>query len=132
MKEWSDVLGEDNLAYIQSHDIACAYSVLSLDHEDIARLVFSQQGHKLLYNGQETGMENKIWKDLREIKEPETKGRFEKLIALGLPIVNAAALAAQLSRENARQPIQWGNNPKLHDLYKELIAKDKKEREQYV
>ncbi len=27
MKEWSDVLGEDNLAYIQSHDVACAYSV---------------------------------------------------------------------------------------------------------
>lgn len=132
MKEWSDVLGEDNLAYIQSHDIACAYSVLSLDHEDIARLVFSQQGHKLLYNGQETGMENKIWKDLREIEEPETKGRFEKLIALGLPIVNAAALAAQLSRENARQPINWDNNPVLHDLYKELIAKDKKEREQYA
>lgn len=126
MKEWSDVLGEDNLSYIQSHDIACAYSVLSLDHEDIARLVFSQQGHKLLYNGQETGMENKIWKDLREIKEPETKGRFENLTALGLPIVNAAALAAQLSRENARQPIQWNNNPELHKLYKELIAKDKK------
>lgn len=29
-------------------------------------------------------------------------------------------------------PSQWGNNSELHELYKELIAKDKKEREQYV
>ena len=54
------------------------------------------------------------------------------MVSRGVPIVNAAALVAQLSRENARQPIQWNNNPELHELYKELIAKDKKEREQYA
>lgn len=125
IKEWSEVLGEDNVAYIQSHDIACAHSVLGLDHEDIAQLVFSQKGHKLLYNGQETGMENKIWHKFEDINEPETTQRFEELKELGMPVTIAKALAAQLSRENARQPIKWDNNPELTNLYKELIAKEK-------
>lgn len=125
MKEWSQVLGENNLAYIQSHDIACASSVLGLQHETLAKLQFSLNGHKLLYNGQETGMENKIFKSLDEIKEPETHQRFDALVKVGIPNIIAKAISLQLSRENARLPIQWGKDPQLVQLYRKLIANNK-------
>lgn len=127
MKEWSDYLGEDNLAYIQNHDIACAYSVLNLDHKDIADLLFAQKGHKILFNHQEWGMENPIWQSLAEIDEVETWDRFKHLKELGVPHMQAAALSAQLSRENARRPeILWDFD--LWRYYQELIQKDKLNR----
>lgn len=127
MKEWSEYLGDDNLAYIQNHDIACAYSILNLDHIDIAELLFSQSGHKILFNFQEWGMENRLWMNLGEIDEVETWDRFYHMKAIGIPGIQASALAAQLSRQNARQPkINWDNN--LWNFYKKLIEIDKQYR----
>lgn len=127
MKEWSDYLTNDNLAYIQNHDIACAYSILNLDHDDIADLLFAQNGHKIIFNFQEWGMANPIWENLYEIDEVETWDRFKHLKKLGVPYIQAAALAAQLSRENARRPIViWDDD--LWNHYRELIIKDKLNR----
>lgn len=127
MNEWSEYLGENNLAYVQNHDIACAYSVLNLDHQDIAELLFAQKGHKIIYNFQEWGMENPLWQSLAEIDEVETWDRFKHLKELGVPYIQAAALAAQLSRENARRPeILWDVD--LWRSYQELIQKDKLNR----
>lgn len=124
MKEWSEYLGDDNLAYIQNHDIACAYSILNLDHVDLAELLFSQSGHKILFNFQEWGMENRLWMNLGEIDEVETWDRFNHMKAMGIPGIQASALAAQLSRQNARQPkINWDHN--LWNFYKKLIEIDK-------
>ena len=127
MKEWSEYLGDDNLAYIQNHDMACAYSVLNLDHKDIADLLFAQKGHKIIFNFQEWGMENPIWKNLLDINEVETWDRFNHLKELGMPRMQAAALAAQLSRENARRPkINWDTD--LWSHYHTLIMLDKLNR----
>lgn len=127
MKKWSDYLKSDNLAYIQNHDIACAYNILNLDHTDIAELLFAQNGHKILYNFQEWGLENPIWPSLTAIDEVETWDRFKHLNDLGVPYITAQALAAQLSRENARRPkILWDKD--LWILYHELIEKDKLKR----
>lgn len=127
MKEWSEYLGADNLAYIQNHDIACAYSILNLDHVDIADLLFAQNGHKIIFNFQEWGMENPIWENLGDIDEVETWDRFKHLKELGVPFVQASALAAQLSRENARRPnMKWDTD--LWSRYKTCITLDKLNR----
>ncbi|MDV4829863.1 alpha-amylase family glycosyl hydrolase [Enterococcus faecium] len=125
LEEWSDVLGEDNLSYVQNHDIACAPSILSLDAFSIADMLFSQNGHVLIYNGQETGQTNKLWHSLDEFTEPETKNRYELLISEGVKPIMAFGLAAYLSRENARQPIDWINDLELTEHYKELIKQKK-------
>lgn len=124
MKKWGDELGENNLSYLQCHDIACAYNVLALDHKDIADLLFSQKGHKIIYNFQEWGMENQEWDNLEQINEVETFDRALKLKQLGVPEQQANALAMQLSRENARRPkINFDCDLRQH--YRELIKKDK-------
>lgn len=127
MNDWSDYLGTDNLAYIQNHDMACASSILNLDHYAIADLLFSQQGHKIIYNFQEWGLENPKYNSINDIDEVETYERFKHLQALGLDLKIAEHLAIELSRENARHPrILWDSS--FYEYYKSLIKEDKHNR----
>lgn len=121
MKHWSDVLGDDNVSYIQSHDIACAYDILDMTHEDIAKLVFSNNGHKLIYNGQETGLINTVVNS----NEPETLNRINYFVDHGMLLNEATLLANKLSRDNSRVRFNWDNNVKLTELYKKLIKATK-------
>lgn len=132
MEEWSEILRENNLSYVSNHDIALPTSILSIDPFSIADVLFMQKGHKIIFNGQEFGQKNKLWHSLDEFTEPETQNRYETLKKQGVKPIIAYALSMYLSRENARQPIPWGENYELKEHYKELIAKDKKERERYV
>ena len=121
MKHWSDVLGDNNVSYIQSHDIACAYNILNMTHEDIAKLVFSNNGHKLIYNGQETGLINTVVNS----KEPETLNRIDYFVEHGMSLNEATLLANKLSRDNSRVRFNWNNNVELTELYKKLIKATK-------
>lgn len=121
MKEWSEILGESNVSYIQSHDIACAYNMMRMNHYDLANLVFSQNGHKLIYNGQETGMVNNVTNS----REPETIDRVNTFINLGMPYDEANITANNMSRDNARQAINWNNNVHLTQYYKELCVSER-------
>lgn len=121
MKHWSDVLGDNNVSYIQSHDIACAYDILDMTHEDIAKLVFSNNGHKLIYNGQETGLINTVVNS----NEPETLNRINYFVDHGMLLNEATLLANKLSRDNSRVRFNWDNNVKLTELYKKLIKATK-------
>lgn len=121
MKEWSEVLGESNVSYIQSHDIACAYNMMGMSHYELADLVFSHNGHKLIYNGQETGMVNTVVNS----REPETISRINDFVKSGMTYDEAKLTANNISRDNARQLIDWNNNLYLTQYYKELCVSHK-------
>lgn len=121
MTEWSEVLGDSNVSYIQSHDIACAYDMMNMSHFELADLVFSHNGHKLIYNGQETGMVNTVFNS----REPETISRTNDFVNLGMTYDDAKMTANKISRDNARQIISWDNNPTLTQYYKDLCVSER-------
>lgn len=121
MRLWSDKLGDANVSYVQNHDLACAYDMLGISHEAICNLQFSMNGHKLIYNGQETGMENSVVGST----EPETIGRIERFVKDGMKLADAKALADKLSRDNSRVPINWENNISLTHYYRDRIRESK-------
>nr|DAF84347.1 MAG TPA: alpha,alpha-phosphotrehalase [Caudoviricetes sp.] len=97
------------------------FKEMGMNHYEIANLVFSYNGHKLIYNGQETGMINTVTNS----REPETIDRLNEFMKLGMPYNEAKLTANNISRDNARQVINWNNNVDLTQYYKELCVSER-------
>ncbi|MDO5399580.1 MAG: alpha-glucosidase [Eubacteriales bacterium] len=67
------------------------------------------RGIPFIYQGQEIGMRNCRWNDIREFDDISTRDQYRLALAAGVPEAQALAACGAMSRDNARTPMQWSS-----------------------
>ena len=65
------------------------------------------RGIPFIYQGQEIGMQNAIWKSIDEFNDINTIDQYSIARKAGLNDTDALAACSKMSRDNARTPMQW-------------------------
>ena len=68
------------------------------------------RGIPFIYQGQEIGMQNAVWNDVKEYNDINTIGQYNLAISAGLSDKEALAVCSKMSRDNARTPVQWSDS----------------------
>ncbi len=87
--------------YIQSEDLC----------DDAKKLLggvrIMLKGLPFLYQGQEIGMENLPFSDIKEVDDCSTLGEYKRCKEVGFSDEEALKAVGHFSRDNARSPVQW-------------------------
>ncbi|MBS5017988.1 MAG: alpha-glucosidase [Eubacterium ventriosum] len=67
-------------------------------------------GIPFIYQGQEIGMQNAVWNDVKEYNDINTIDQYNLAISAGLSDKEALAVCSKMSRDNARTPVQWSDS----------------------
>jgi alpha-glucosidase len=86
------------------------------EHDDaLARLslalMLTLKGTPFLYNGEEIGMVDYYLDDIALFRDPPAVWLYEAERAAGTPLDHALEMAAHMSRDRCRTPLQWANAP---------------------
>jgi alpha-glucosidase len=77
-----------------------------------AALVLTLKGTPFLYNGEEIGMEDYLITDPARLRDTMATWYYERLVnELGVPPVEAAQRAGEMTRDKNRTPMQWSSQP---------------------
>ena len=68
------------------------------------------RGIPFIYQGQEIGMQNAVWNDVKEYNDINTIDQYNLAISAGLSDKEALAVCSKMSRDNARTPEQWSDS----------------------
>lgn len=68
------------------------------------------RGIPFIYQGQEIGMQNAVWNDVKEYNDINTIDQYNLAISAGLSDKEALAVCSKMSRDNARIPVQWSDS----------------------
>ena len=68
------------------------------------------RGIPFIYQGQEIGMQNAVWTDVKEYNDINTIDQYNLAISAGLSDKEALAVCSKMSRDNARTPVQWSES----------------------
>ena len=68
------------------------------------------RGMPFIYQGQEIGMQNAVWNDVKEYNDINTIDQYNLAISAGLSDKEALAVCSKMSRDNARTPVQWSDS----------------------
>ncbi len=77
----------------------------------LAALNFMLKGLPFIYQGQELGMENVPFTSIDEIDDINTLDEYQVALDAGLTPEEALKAVSRFSRDNARTPMQWSNEP---------------------
>lgn len=77
----------------------------------LAALNFMLRGLPFLYQGQELGMENMPFSSIDEVDDISTLDEYQVAMDAGLSREEALRAVARYSRDNARTPMQWSDEP---------------------
>ncbi|KYG67426.1 glucohydrolase [Bdellovibrio bacteriovorus] len=77
----------------------------------IATMYFFMQGTPFIYQGQEIGMTNTVFKGREDFDDVRARNQFEIRRAEGFTDEQITAQLADVSRDNARTPMQWNSSP---------------------
>jgi oligo-1,6-glucosidase len=69
------------------------------------------QGTPYLYQGEELGMTNCAFGGIETYNDIESRGAYQTLTAAGVSEEEAMRVIAYKSRDNARTPMQWSDEP---------------------
>ena len=72
-----------------------------------------RKGIPFIYQGQEIGMENQVFKSVEDFDDIATINGYHVAKEAGLSEEEALAVIAKYSRDNARTPMQWSREPGL-------------------
>ena len=97
-------------------------------------------GLPFLYQGQEIGMTNKQFRSINEVDDISTLDEYQVARKHGLTDEEALQAVSQMSRDNARTPMQWSKEPSggfttgipwlpVNENYQEIRADEQEERE---
>ena len=93
------------------------------------------RGIPFIYQGQEIGMQNAVWNDVKEYNDINTIDQYNIAISAGLSDKEALAVCSKMSRDNARTPVQWSDSDnagfttgtpwlKVNSNYKDIIVQN--------
>lgn len=77
----------------------------------IATMYFLMQGTPFIYQGQEIGMTNTVFNGREDFDDIRARNQFEIRRAEGATDAEITAQLAEVSRDNARTPMQWNDKP---------------------
>ncbi|MGL5414909.1 MAG: glycoside hydrolase family 13 protein [Clostridium sp.] len=118
MIRWQKDLERDgwNALFIENHDIPRCVSTWGNDKEYLeqsakafATCYFLQMGTPFIYQGQEIGMTNVKFKEIKEYSDIKCINVFEERIKNNISKEEAMEEVYATSRDNARTPMQWSN-----------------------
>ena len=105
-----------NALFVENHDIPRIISKWGDAHNywresatSIAAMYFLMQGTPFIYQGQEIGMTNTVFKGPEDFNDISAKNQFTIRRNQGLNDVQITAELANSSRDNARTPMQWNS-----------------------
>ncbi len=100
--------------FFENHDQPRCVDHFFPDTEDktgaakvIGTLMFTLRGTPFLYQGQELGMRNVNWDDIRDYNDISTVNHYDFLIGEGHSEEDAMDAVHHFSRDSARTPMQW-------------------------
>lgn len=127
-----------NALFIENHDIPRAVSTWGDDKNywkesstALGLMYFMQQGTPFIYQGQEIGMTNVKYENIKDYNDIKSVGIYNDMIEKGIDKAKALRHLWAISRDNARTPMHWNNsdnagfsksNPwiKINPNYKEI------------
>uniref|UniRef100_N2B2R1 Glycosyl hydrolase family 13 catalytic domain-containing protein n=1 Tax=Eubacterium plexicaudatum ASF492 TaxID=1235802 RepID=N2B2R1_9FIRM len=77
----------------------------------LAALNFMLRGIPFIYQGQELGMENMPFTSIDDVDDISTLNEYQTALQAGLSPEQALQAVARYSRDNARTPMQWTDQP---------------------
>ena len=109
----------------------------------LAAMYFMLKGLPFIYQGQELGMENKAFSSIEEIDDISTKEEYRRCLEVGYDKDQALKAAGHYSRDNARTPFQWSDEPNggftkgepwlgINDNYRRINAREQMGRDDSV
>jgi oligo-1,6-glucosidase len=109
----------------------------------LAALNFLLRGLPFIYQGQELGMENQTFSDISDVDDINTLDEYKVALNAGLSEAEALKAVSRFSRDNARTPMQWSDEPnagfttgkpwlRINENYKAINAKAQMEDAQSV
>ncbi len=75
----------------------------------LAILTLTQKGTPFLYQGEEIGMTNEVFKAIEEFDDVEAIGNYNQIIASGVTRETYLKELNKSSRDHSRTPMQWNN-----------------------
>ncbi|MGR3763162.1 glycoside hydrolase family 13 protein [Rossellomorea sp. NS-SX7] len=121
LSKWqTDLFGQGwNSLYWNNHDQPRIVSRWGDDREYrvesakmLATILHMMQGTPYIYQGEEIGMTNIVFDDIRDYRDIETINFYNEKISEGTPHEDVMKSIHVKGRDNARTPFQW--NPSLH------------------
>ncbi len=67
------------------------------------------RGMPFIYQGQEIGMQNAVWNSVEEFNDINTIDQYQTARKAGLSDAEALKVCSEMSRDNARTPMQWSD-----------------------
>ena len=67
------------------------------------------RGMPFIYQGQEIGMQNAVWNSVEEFNDINTIDQYQTARKAGLSDAEALKACSEMSRDNARTPMQWSD-----------------------
>ncbi|AIQ54076.1 alpha,alpha-phosphotrehalase [Paenibacillus sp. FSL R7-0331] len=77
----------------------------------LATTLHGMQGTPYVYQGEEIGMPNPIWKGIEEFRDIESLNMYRILQEQGKKPGTALSILQERSRDNSRTPMQWDDSP---------------------
>ena len=118
---WQEGMGEVgwNSLYFENHDQPRSVSRWGDEAEAwraksakaLAGMLHAHRGTPYVYQGQELGMINVPWADLREFRDLEVLNYVAARAAEGRSFTELLPGIARVNRDNARTPMQWSDEP---------------------
>lgn len=103
-----------NSLYLENHDRPRTVSTWGDDRNywresatALACMYFFMQGTPFIYQGQEIGMTNVPFDDIKKYRDVETKNFYRYKRMQGVPHEELIEVIKKVSRDNARTPMQW-------------------------
>ena len=76
----------------------------------LAGVYFMLRGLPFIYQGQEIGMENTVFRSIQDVDDVSTLDEYRVALAAGLSEEEALKRVSVFSRDNARTPMQWNGS----------------------
>ncbi len=114
--DWDRAIGDRGWIsiFLDNHDFSRMVSRFGDDKKyrvESAKLLLTMiltlRGTPCIYQGSEIGMTNVAFSSIEDYNDVETLGFYKEISALGISEEEFLPLAHELSRDNARTPMQW-------------------------
>ncbi|MFT8384436.1 MAG: alpha-glucosidase [Lentilactobacillus hilgardii] len=107
-----------NALFLENHDLPRAVSYFGNDQKfrsqsatALAMMYFLMKGTPFIYQGQELGMTNVDFNDINQFRDLDSQRFYREELAKGASPEEILVKLRAKSRDNARTPMQWNDQP---------------------